>query len=326
MEDYLPSSLFYLDKKDVEDLLNLHAIIRVVEESYVASSLGKSTLCTPRSFAIHLPKTNLPWMLIKGAAIHGVFGCRIIVYPADEQDDGTRFILLSDAVTGNPIGLVNEIPFYALRVGAQVAVAAQYLAVAPVRRVGIIGTGKIAEGVLKMIATLFPLEKVYVTSRSQESRVVFSERLSLSLGLIPEPVATSAECCRETDLVVTATTANAPILRREDLSPRTLVVSLGAGQELAPEIVLKADKVLVDDWEYCTSMGELVPLVADNRFRRENLYGEIGEIVAGLKPGRERETERIVAIPQGLTSADVAVAAWIMDQARKKESGTKLSL
>ncbi len=316
----------YLKRVEVERLFNIASILNVVEEDYAALARGNVNLSTPRGFIVKPPKASLPYMLVKGSATRKVIGCRIIVYPPGNENEGTRFILISDGGTGNPVAMVNETPVFTLRVGAQVAVAARYLAVLPVRRLGIFGTGKIAEGVAKALSAAFALEKVYVTSRTEKSRSVFAEKLSKSLNVTFEPVAKASDCCREADVVVTATSANEPLIEMDDLRPGTVIFSIGGGQELAPDIVLKADKVLVDDWEYCRGMGDLGPLVAKGRFTYEDLYGHIGEVVAGFKPGRERANEQIVAIPQGLASSDVAVAAWLADQAREKGLGTRLTL
>jgi len=318
------NEFLYLRRQDVEDLLDLPSIIRTVEESYAAFARGESHVSAPRGITLRLPGKTLPFMLMKPGATRHVLGSRIIVYPPEAEKTGTRFIILTDANSGHPLALINEAPVFNLRVGAQVAVAVRYLANLPVQRVGIVGTGKIAEGVARALFSVFPLGAVCVTSRTLGSRRAFSEQFSGRLGLRVEPVDTVQECCRRAEVVITATNVNVPLIRPEDVRPGMLLMPIGAGQELSPEIILKADKVLVDDWDYCTSMGDLGPLVAEGRFGKDRLYGHIGELVIGLKKGRENPIETIVAIPQGLASADIAVAEWLMKEARLRRVGMTL--
>jgi ornithine cyclodeaminase len=323
----LPNLFVCLAKNHVEELLDLSSVLKLVEESYITHAKGESNLSTPRALRVQSASTNLKIsMLVKGATTESMLGCRIILDRIDTKSEGARFIVLSDEAARIPMFIINEDPIYTLRVGAQVAVAARYLAPQPVRRIGIIGTGRIAEGVVKALSATFSLEKVYVTSRRIESRRAFAERLSSALDLRFKLVSTVEDCCQKADIVVTATSANKPLISSKDLPHRPLLMPIGAGQELASEIIVRADKVLVDDWEYCTSIGDLAPLVADGRFLREHLYGQIGEVVAGFKSGREKADEQIVAIPQGLASADIAIAAWLANQAQRNGLGIQFSI
>ena len=91
--------------------------------------------------------------------------------------------------------------------------------------------------------------------------------------------------------------------------------------ELDPKIILNADKIIVDNWEQNKHRGDLAPLVEKGLITKDHIYGEIGEIVAGLKPGRENGDETIVACLIGLGSLDIACANFVYNESHKRKMG-----
>ena len=101
------------------------------------------------------------------------------------------------------------------------------------------------------------------------------------------------------DIVVTATTSDQILVRQEWISRGTFVASIGSYPELDPRLILNSEKVVVDSWAQSKHRGELSRLVREGLISEENIHGEIGEIVAGKKPGREKEEEIIVTCAVG---------------------------
>jgi len=102
-------------------------------------------------------------------------------------------------------------------------------------------------------------------------------------------------------------------------------VSMGSYQELDDVFVLSADKLVVDNLEQCMHRGELARLVAKGKLTETDVYCELGQVVAGVKPGRQTPDERILVVPIGLGSLDIAIARRVLDRATEKGIGQRFS-
>ena len=122
------------------------------------------------------------------------------------------------------------------------------------------------------------------------------------------------------DIVVTTTPSRTPVVRREWVSPGTHINAIGADaagkQELDPAI-LTAAKVVVDDWAQASHSGEINVALAQGELTPEMIYGSLGEIVAGKKPGRETPEEITVFDSTGLIIQDLALG-WPFTSAPKE--------
>jgi ornithine cyclodeaminase len=93
------------------------------------------------------------------------------------------------------------------------------------------------------------------------------------------------------------------------------------------DVFLNADKVVVDDWEQSNREKKIInQLVMEGRFSREQLHAELGEVLAGRRPGRESDDEIIVLNPMGMAVTDIACAAEVYTRARRQRVGTWLDL
>jgi ornithine cyclodeaminase len=95
---------------------------------------------------------------------------------------------------------------------------------------------------------------------------------------------------------------------------------------LDPALPFRADRLVVDDWAQCQRGGQLHPLIARGELRREHVHAEIGEIVAGLRPGRTSPDERIVFWHRGFAISDIVLGAWILARAEDRGVGQVLTL
>jgi alanine dehydrogenase len=125
--------------------------------------------------------------------------------------------------------------------------------------------------------------------------------------------------------VITATTATAPFVDRAWLRKDVLVASVGSHIELEPQVALEADKLVVDSWAQSKHQGSLSGLIAQGKITRDQVHGELPEIVAGKLPGRESSDEMIVAGLQGLASVDLAIGWQIFKRAELEGVGTFFS-
>jgi ornithine cyclodeaminase/alanine dehydrogenase len=114
-------------------------------------------------------------------------------------------------------------------------------------------------------------------------------------------------------------------VKNEWFKKGSVFVSLGSYQECDEDIPLTADKIIVDSWAQCSHRGELAKLAARGSITEKSIYAELGEIVAGKKQGRTNKEERILAVPIGLGSLDIALAKKVVEKARELGVGSTFS-
>jgi ornithine cyclodeaminase/alanine dehydrogenase-like protein (mu-crystallin family) len=138
-------------------------------------------------------------------------------------------------------------------------------------------------------------------------------------------VDTVEEALEGAHAVITATTATAPIVDIAWLRNDVLVASVGSHIELDPRVPLAADKLVVDSWAQSGHRGSLSGLIEQGKITRDQIHGELPEIIAGNLPGRESSDNMIVAGLQGLASVDLAIGWQIFKRAEHKGIGTFFS-
>lgn len=235
----------------------------------------------------------------------------------------SALIVLNDTQTGLPLAVMDGTLISAMRTGAATGVAARYLAREDVGRVGLIGAGVQNRTQLMAIKVARPqIGIAEVFDLRRERAEAFAAEMSRELE-IEVAVAESAESVvRQADILVTATTTTDPIVQRGWLKPGTLYAHI-AGYECEYDVIHHADKVVVDDWNQVKHrMYSTVALMwRDGEFSDDDLYAELGEVVAGQKPGRQTDAEIILFSPIGMGLHDLAVASRIYRTAREAGLG-----
>lgn len=237
-------------------------------------------------------------------------------------------IVLNDPQTGFPIAIMDGTYITALRTGAAGAVAARYLSRENARRIAFVGCGAQAETQLLMTLKVRNLEEVVAYDIDNGRRDRFCDYASKQYGLkiVGE---NRLEDVYTADIITTTTPVHEPILKGDAVRPGTHINAIGADapgkQELDPAILLKA-KVVIDDWEQASHSGEINVPVEKGLLTREHIHAELGEIVAGLKPGRESDDEITVFDSTGLAIQDIASAMTVYRRAVENSVGVELSL
>jgi ornithine cyclodeaminase len=194
---------------------------------------------------------------------------------------------------------------------------------------GHIGARGTAYWNVRLLDHLFDFAEIRVHSRRAESRAAFAERLSADLG---KPVAATEDwesCLRGADIVVEASRLPAPepLLKTEWIEPGAFVVPYGTMSAVEISLIDIMDKIVVDDWGQCRKglpFGALRQHVDSDRLNEKNLHAELGQIVAGLKPGRESDAETILFWHRGLSLSDIALAHALLAKAAKLGVGQRL--
>jgi ornithine cyclodeaminase len=216
-----------------------------------------------------------------------------------------------------------------MRTGAVTALGARHLAPRGARVLAHIGARGTAYWNVRLLAgVLGGLEEIRVHSRRPDSREAFAARLEADLGRRVTVTADWESCVRGADVVVEASRLEAPepLLRTEWIAPGALVVPYGTMSAVELSLTSIMDKVVVDDWGQAGAgpFGALRRHVDEGLVTAESLHAELGQIVAGLRPGRESDDETILFWHRGLSTTDVALGHALLAKAERLGVGQRL--
>ena len=237
-------------------------------------------------------------------------------------------LTLYDPGTGIPLSIMDATMITACRTGAMTAVGARYLARPDARVLGHVGARGTAFWNVVLLDEMLDLDEIRVTSRRPESREAFARRLAEVTDTPVRVTATADEAFDRADILVEASrlTEPEPLLRTSAVRPGAFVVPYGTVSAVELDLLDVMDKVVVDDWREAQSgrFGALRRHVDSGRLSPESLHAELGQIVAGRRPGREHPDERILLWHRGLSILDIAVGALILRRAEAAALGTML--
>ncbi len=326
--------LTYLNGPDVERLaLTDDEILDAVEAALRAQGEG-ATVLEPRMHLKPDPAVDGHFNVLRGAVRPlGLAGVKVVGDFHGNYRHGLPsemgLLALFDPGTGQPLAVVDAAGITDMRTGAVTALGARHLAPRGARVLGHIGARGTAYWNVRLLArVLGDLEEIRVHSRRPESRDAFAARLEADLG---RPVTVTDDwesCVRGADVVVEASRLEAPepLLRTEWIAPGALVVPYGTMSAIELSLTSIMDKVVVDDWGQAGAgpFGALRRHVDEGLVTAESLHAELGQIVAGLRPGRESEDETILFWHRGLSTTDVALGHALLAKAERLGVGQTL--
>jgi ornithine cyclodeaminase len=237
-------------------------------------------------------------------------------------------LTLYDPATGVPLSVMDATLITACRTGAMTAVGARYLARPDSRVLGHVGARGTALWNIVLLDEIFELDEIRVTSRRPESRDAFGRQLAEVTDTLIRVTATPEEAFDGADILVEASrlTEPEPLLRTSAVKPGAFVVPYGTISAVELDLLDVMDKVVVDDWREAQAgrFGALRAHVDSGRLSAATLHAELGQVVAGLRPGRERPDERILLWHRGLSILDIAVGSLVLRRAEAAGAGTML--
>jgi ornithine cyclodeaminase/alanine dehydrogenase-like protein (mu-crystallin family) len=320
--------VLFVPYRDTLGLLSVQDALDVCEQVYLMHARGSVVLSNPPSFKLDVADGFHNHWHVKSVFLKEIPATGVRVY--NYFDDGvnntvgglgcTRYIVLSDPKSGEPIAIVDEHWSYAIRSTAAAAIACKWVGPTNPKILGLVGIGTMGTNSLRCLMTMYKFAEIRCTSRRPETRAAFARKWSQELGI---PVVTKdsiEEVVRGADIAVGGTTSGEIVSREPWLKPGATFISL-ARRELDPAGWGKLDKVVIDSWEFNMLQREFKRMVESGVFSREMLYAEIQELVAGTKQGRQRDDERILIHTTGLVSQDVALAHFLYRHARDKGLG-----
>jgi alanine dehydrogenase len=326
--------ILFLSGPDVEALaLTVDDVLEAVEAVVLAQGRGEVTL-DPR--VQHVPdaavaghfnvlRATVSPLEVTGVKVVGDF---VENYRAGLPSE-LALITLYDPRTGIPRAIVDATEITERRTGALTALGARELARPGSKVLAHIGARGTASSNVVMLDRIFDFDEIRVTSKRPESRTSFGHSLEAVLGKPIRVLDTIEETVVGADIVVEATrlTEPEPLLATAWLDACNLLVPYGTKSALELDVLDIMDKVVVDDWAQCAQdddFGALRPHVRAGLLTEGTVHGELADVLAGTKPGRERDDERILFWHRGLATTDVALAQLMVERAGERGLGTML--
>jgi alanine dehydrogenase len=328
-----PIEIRFLSAVDVAELsLSDTDVLAAVEAALRAQGEGEVVL-EPRVHLVPDPAIVGHFNLLRAyVGPLGVAGVKVVGDYVDNYKLGLpselALLTLYDPRTGVPLAIVDATEITERRTGAVTAIGARHLARRRARVLGHLGARGTAFSNVMMLDSELDLDEIRVTSRRLESREAFGAALREALGKPVQVVETPEEAVRGADVVVEATrlVEPQPLLRTAWIEPGALVIPYGTISAVELSLTTVMDKIVVDDWGQCRQgrFGALRPHVEQGLLSEANLHAELGQIVAGHRPGRESDDERILFWHRGLATTDVAVGQLLYERALERDLGTVL--
>jgi ornithine cyclodeaminase len=230
---------------------------------------------------------------------------------------GSGLMAVFDAATGLPVALLLDNGFLTdMRTGAAGAVAAEVLAPAAITTVGILGSGLQARYQVHCLRCVRTFSHIVAWSPDRAHLDAYVKEMR-DAGFDARAAATPETVCREADLLVTATPSRAPLVQAEWLRAGQHITALGSDspgkQELDAGCLALADLLVVDRLTQCASFGELRHALDAGLVRGDRVHAELGEIVAGVKPGRTTAQQITIADLTGVGFQDTAIASTYLE-------------
>lgn len=315
----MPMKTLILTDDETKRLLTMEEVMAAVELAFAEKGLKR--VQTPQGTYLFHEKYNGD--LRASQAYLEVLDISIVrvasVYPENRTKNhlptGITTLLVIDPENGTPIAIMGGTWITDLRTGAAGGVAAKHLAIKAPKIVCLVGAGAQAKTQLMALLSYYErLEEVRVWSRTRETRQSFlaemMKRYAKKISRLV-PVDRVEDAVRGAHIIVTATPSRAPIVMNEWISSGAHINCVGADapgkQELDPAI-LKRAKIVVDDWEQASQNGEINVPISKGILKPEDIWCELGEVVAKQKQGRTSDDEITVFVSSGLAMQDAVTA------------------
>ena len=321
-----------LSRSEVAGLLTIEEYIAAVERVFRLHGEGKTQ--PPGILGVHAHDGGFH---IKAGVLELDRSFFVAKINANFPQNAHRFglpliqgvVFLADAQNGYPLAIMDSMEITIRRTGAATAVAAKYLARPDSKSVLVCGCGNQGRVSVQALSRIFSLEHVYAYDIDDGQAQLFANEVSAELKIAVETTSDLAEAMKRSDICVTCTPSTRFFLKQEHTQPGTFVAAVGADSETKQELepaLLADNKTVVDIVDQCASIGELNHAIHAHLMSKQDVHAELGEVVAGTKPGRTSADEIIIFDSTGMALQDVITAAALYKNALDKGIGRIVDL
>ena len=324
------SRTLLLTRLDVAALLGMEECMAAVEGAFKLHAEGKTL--PPGILGIHARDGGFH---IKAGLLEltsSYFAAKVNAnFPQNWQRFGLPLIqgvvVLCDGENGRPLAVLDSMEITIIRTGAATGVAAKYLARTDSTVATICGCGNQGRVSLKAIAKVRHLKSAFAFDTDRERAEQFAKEMSNEVKIKVNVITDLGDAVAQSDICVTCTPAKQYFLKREDVAPGTFIAAVGADNEEKQELdpaLLPPSKLVVDLVEQCATIGELHHALDKGLMTREQVHAELGEVIAGTKPGRTSADEIIIFDSTGTALQDVASAVIVYERAVATGRGMRI--
>ena len=316
--------IIVLGRRETETLLSVREALEAVEHAFQLQAQNKAIM--PPKIYLDMPEFRGDFRAMP-AYIDGIAGLKWVSgYPYNYRYNLPTVmatIILCDPNTGRPLAIMNGEYITNLRTGAAGGVAVKYLARKNSSVIGMVGAGMQATTQLLAInEVLDSIEEVKVFDIRRDISQSYAQTMAERLKINVRPVET-IEAATDADIVVTTTPSREPVVKESHIKPGTHINAIGADakgkQELESSLVASA-RVVIDDTEQASHGGEINVPLAEGQLKIEDICGTLGEIITGLKKGRESDSDITIFDSTGLAIQDMVCAQPIYEKARNTDA------
>jgi alanine dehydrogenase len=327
----MENKLRILNIREVEQILSMPDVIRLVEKAF--GEKGRKKIQMPPKSYLYFSKFNGD-LRVMPAYLEELNQVGVKMVNA-HLDNRSKYrlptvlasIMLFNPETGSPISLMDGTYITAMRTAAASAVAAKYLARKDSKVLTVIGAGYQSLRQVEALREIIKLEAVRIfdidSNRAEELAVLLHGRFDITAKMF----ASAEKAVRDSDVIVTVTPSRKPIVKSEWITEGMHISAVGADapgkEELEPELLTRA-RIVIDDWEQASHGGEINVPLSSGVIGKSDIYADIGEIVAGIKPGRTSNREITIFDTTGLAIQDVITAWHVYEVAEKKGIGIEI--
>ena len=322
-----------LSAEDVRRALPMTEAIEAVKSAFVQLSQGRVKM--PLRTPIEVPAHHGVTLFMPGyLAGDNQMAIKIVSIFNDNVARGIPLIhalvVVVDPTTGQPQAVMDGTYLTALRTGAASGVATELLAIPEARVVAILGAGAQGKTQLEAVCAVRPINQVWVYDTNPKQSATYaremSERLSLPIKVAKSP----DEALTHADVICTSTTSSTPVFSDDCLKQGVHINAIGAYtpqmQEIPAETVIRAKVVIDHRTASLAEAGDLLIPLHQGLIKQDHIHAELGEIIAGSKPGRESKTEITLFKSVGVAAQDIAVASRVLAKAERMGLGAMVTL
>ena len=319
-----------LTRNDVADLLDIGTCIPAVENAF--RSYGEGKTATPKVLAVHVDSGAFHIKAGEMQLEHRYFVAKTNAnFPLNPKKFDLPtiqgIIIVFDANNGRVLAIMDSGELTILRTGAATGVAAKYLSKSGSSVATICGCGLQGVISLKALINVRRIQTAYAFDVDYERTKQFASTLSAELKISIIPVKKLSEATLQSDICVTCTPSKQPLLFKEDVKAGCFIAAVGTDNEEKNEIdadLLASCKIVTDITHQCATIGDLHHALRKGKVKVSDVHAELGQIIAGKKPGRTNDEEIILFDSTGMALQDVAAASIVYERALDEGYGTTL--
>ncbi|CDO10260.1 ornithine cyclodeaminase [Mycolicibacterium cosmeticum] len=319
-----------LTHSDIASVLDRDEVRKAVERAHLGLALGDCQNPAPRSLALPEAGTALP-MAASGQGLATVkLLCDVPVNRERGLPAQRSTVMVSCAVTGECLAILDGRAVTAVRTAAASAVATDHLARPSASVLGLVGAGNLAAEHARAIAAVRDVERIVVTSRTTATVESFRSAVS-DLGIPVIRADTAEEVFADADIICTLTPAREPVVQGRWFRPGQHINAVGApprpDHREIDSVGMSNARLVVDSIPtVLAKSGGVLVAIAEGALTDTEIHTELGHIIAGLAPGRISDDDITLFESVGIGLQDLATAGVVVEHAIERGIGTVIDL